>query len=459
MHESSFFIILFACLYIGLILLTRRKANFEEYAVAGRGVGGLLIFASLAASYIGPTMTLGLARNGFNNGFFLCYVVIFNGIALMLSGNLLAPRIRSRFTRSYSLGDIIGGPLTHHHKSVQLFAGLTSFCLMTAICIAMSYGGGELINHVFGFPKRISIFIITAVVILYAFFGGIRATIQTDLVQFVLFALLIPSLGAFLVLDDDFQLPEFRAHARAATQAAFDVQTAMGIFGMALFWFMSSGFDSMIVHRYLAAKNVRTVRRATTFAGLFIMSWAVIMVSLGVLGAYLHPDFADNDQLLLHLASAHFPTAMYGMFLIAMMGAVMSTQDSALNAASVLFTEDVLGAFVPEMSPRSKLLASRVITILIGLLAILVAAYISSILSTIIAIFSIYIPVMLPVLLFSVFKKRHYWPSALAAMVTGLGGYLLWAGSAYTGLLPPILVASVLSAGAYVGVDAVGRRR
>ena len=78
------------------------------------------------------------------------------------------------------------GIKSHNHKFVRLATGVFSLLFFGSITVAMSYAGGELVNNVFGFSKIWSIVIVTTIVIGYSYFGGIRATIQTDSIQFVL---------------------------------------------------------------------------------------------------------------------------------------------------------------------------------------------------------------------------------------------------------------------------------
>ncbi|MEJ2005841.1 MAG: hypothetical protein P8X57_12985, partial [Cyclobacteriaceae bacterium] len=71
MDTSRLVVILFAILYFAFIIFTRKKGNFEEFAVAGRSLGFFFIFSSICASYIGPGWTLGLTREGFSSGMFM----------------------------------------------------------------------------------------------------------------------------------------------------------------------------------------------------------------------------------------------------------------------------------------------------------------------------------------------------------------------------------------------------
>ena len=153
MESNQLIIIIFGILYFAFIAFTRRKGDFEEFSVAGRGLGSFMIFASICASYLGPAWTMGLTREGFTNGMFLAYIAPVMGLAMMVIAFYLPPAVRRKFTSSYSIGDIVGGPDSHNHSSVTFLVGSVGLLTMSALVIAMSYAGGELINNVFGFPK------------------------------------------------------------------------------------------------------------------------------------------------------------------------------------------------------------------------------------------------------------------------------------------------------------------
>ena len=455
MDEKQLIIIIFALLYFGFIIYTRKKGDFEEFSVAGRSLGVFLIFTTICASYIGPAMTLGLARDGFSNGMLQWFFGVFNGFALIWVAFYYAPKIREKFIESNSIGDVIAGPKTHNHKAVKIATGIIAAWMMASIAIAMSYAGGELINNIFGFSKFWSIVIITSIVIVYSSFGGIRATIQTDAFQFLNFVILIPILAILMVMNDKFSWSEWTSFATGTTSAAFDATSFAAILGFIVFWaFSGTGFDAAVINRFLAARDKGVAKRAALFAGVFIFFWMFIMVFIGNAGAFLHPNYTNDDQVLLHIAENYYPGILYGLFIVAMIGVVMSTQDTTLNASAIVFSEDILGGFYPDLSDEKKLRYSKVFTVIVGIIAIFIAGFLTSILNAIIVIFSFYMPVLIPVILFSVFKKSHNWQSASASMVVGFLSYVIWdfVGSE---IFPSILAATILSTISYCVTDKI----
>lgn len=452
MNSSQWVILIFGILYFSFILFTRKKGNFEDYSVAGRGLGFFLIFSSLCASFIGPGWSMGLVREGFSTGMFMAYLLPFCGLGLMLVGIILVPRIRDKFNDIYSIGDLVGGLKSHNHKLVRLATGIFSLLFFGSITVAMSYAGGELVNNVFGFPKIWSIIIVTTIVISYSYFGGIKASIQTDSIQFVHFIILIPILAFLILFDEHFNWKDYIEASSTKTSNEFNTNPMITIFSFALLWFLSStGLDSGGLGRFLASKNNKVARNATVASGVFMAIWLVLMVFIGSTGYYLYPELVNNDQVLLHIASEHFPGILYGIFIIAMIGIVMSSQDTVLNAGSILFSEDIMGTLRP-MTEKQKLRAAKLYTVFMGVICIIVASYLSSILEVIMIITEFYIPVMIPVIIFSILKKNYHWQSALISMSLGFISYIVWK-QFFSFIMPELLVALSLSTLSYLAND------
>jgi SSS family solute:Na+ symporter len=458
-NNNQILIILFGLLYLTLVLYTRRKGNFEEFSVAGRGLGVFLIFTSMSASYLGPGFTLGLTRVGYSDGLFMLIIGPIAGVVMMFAGSILAPNVRAKFVSSYSIGDILGGNKSHDNRYVKALAGVATILFTSALVVAMSYAGGELINNVFGFSKTWSIIIVTSVVVLYSLFGGIRATIQTDAIQFIHFVILIPILALLVTSSDQFSWTDYFNHASTATKGAFESRSLSAIFGIFIIWFFgANGADASIVSRYLASDSTKTAKTAVLMAGAFISIWIALMVFIGSVGSYLYPHLAIDDQILLHISKEYFPGIFYGIFIIAMIGVVMSTQDTLLNNAGVSFSEDIAPLFNSKITNEQKLLLSKIYTIVLGIIAIIVANYVDSVLGVILSLVEYYVPVMIPVTFFSVLKNKHYWHSAISSMITGLLIFILWKEFGYQSV-PPILVALTIGTMVYLTSDLVISRK
>jgi SSS family solute:Na+ symporter len=453
MTVTQVIIILFGLLYFGVVVYTRKKGNFEEFSVAGRSMGTFLIFSSLCATYVGPGWTLGLVREGFSSGLFSLVIAPTAGIGIILVAIFLVPTIRTKFSDSFSIGDIVGGANSHNHRVVQIMAGIINVLILSSVVVAMSYAGGELINNVFGFSKVVSIAIMTAMVTLYSLYGGIRASIQTDAIQFIHFLILIPVLVLLLVFSESFEWSAYTSFVSQTTKVAFNTSDFTIIIGTGLIYLLGNiGLDGSSINRFLSSKDERVAKKAALYSGGFIFFWLMLMVLIGSIAAYLYPNMENSDQILLFVAEKQFPSIMYGIFIIAMIGVIMSTQDSLINGAGVSFSQDILEGINPKITDAKKLLYSKLYTVGLGAVAIIVASFLDSVLNTLIAQFEIYIPVMVPLVFFAIVKKRPFWQSAIVGPIGGFVGFILWKSLGETAI-PPIAIGLLSNCVCYLLAD------
>ncbi|MEM1124901.1 MAG: sodium:solute symporter family protein [Bacteroidota bacterium] len=445
MEANQIIILLFMLCYFGFILYTRRKGDFEEYSVAGRSLGIGLIFASFCATSIGPASTLGFSRAGYNLGGFYLYFVAFAALTTSFTAFYIAPKVRAKFPTSKSMGDIVGGRNSHNHQAIQCLVGLVGLGMMSAVTIAMAYAGGELVNNVFGFSKTLSIIVLTIIVIIYASFGGIRATIQTDAFQFVIFIILIPALALLIINNPTFSWSSYIEHTAQLTDTTISKQSISDLSGTLFFFIFGYLYLSPdYLGRFMSARTPTVARTAGMLAAIFLSSWVILMVFIGSAGAFLSPNLTDSDQLLLNIAEHHFPSILYSLFIVAMLGVVMSTMDSTINSASILFSEDIIGRLNKRVNDKDKLKYAKLFTATLGMAAIIIASFLSSILEVIMYLFSFYTPIMVPTALFAILKSKHYWQAGLASMI---GGFVYFLGCQMIGasFFPPEIAATFLS--------------
>ena len=119
MTNDQWVVVLFGILYFSIIIFKRRRGTFEEFSVAGRNLGTFLIFSSICASHIDASWTIGLTREGFTDGLFLAMIAPITGLGTAVIAIFFTAMVRRKFKDSYSLSDIVAGPLTHDNKMDQ----------------------------------------------------------------------------------------------------------------------------------------------------------------------------------------------------------------------------------------------------------------------------------------------------------------------------------------------------
>ena len=436
--------IIFGITFLIFAIITRNVKSFASFSISNKDVSFLLIFASISATFIGPGFSLSFVRKGYETGFLFLVIGIAYGLQAILNGIFVAPKIREKFSDSYSIGDIIGGKKSHNNIFVHLLSGIIAFGLTVGFSVVMAKAGGEILNNFLGVPIWQGIIILTLIVTTYSYFGGIKATIYTDALQFVLFVLLIPSLILFIIFNNSFDYSSFYNNAISITQKGFldiSVITFIGLFVSFLF---GETLIPPLINRILASKSKKISSKAFIYSGLFFFVWLFLMLFIGVFG-YSVLESIPNDQILLELGNHYYNFGLFGLFSVAMIGIVMSSQDSLINSGATVFTRDIANVInrirkMPDLSLQKQLLFSKIATVLIGLFSVVFGMFIPSILEGLLFIYSIWAPSMLVILLASVFLNKHYWQAGLFSMISGILTSVIWNILKYDNFFPTILI-------------------
>ena len=183
---------------LALVALRARVAReYEEFSVAKRILPVALVFGGITATYVGPGFSIGFVDNGFRTGFLFSIVGLAYAVQNISVGLLVAPKLRA-LRGCYTLGDAIG---QKYGRTCQILAGIISVGLCTLFAAVMINAGGKIVlQEMLGLPAWISVFLLAVVAASYTTFGGLRASVTTDVFHFVLHALFLPPVLLYLLL-------------------------------------------------------------------------------------------------------------------------------------------------------------------------------------------------------------------------------------------------------------------
>ena len=435
---AGFFILFF----ILFIYFTRRKNSFEDFSVGGRGFGAVLLFMSVSATYIGPGFTLGLTSQGYSGGFFYFFMVLGYAIQIFLVGMFVAPQLRKKFTTgTYSIGDIIGGELSHNNRGLKLFSGILALGLILGFAMVMSSAAASMLSFFFGLSTSLSVVIFTGIVLLYSFSGGMRASIYADSFQFAVFSIILPVLTFFLFFDQNLSLANVSSRVVELTSYSFANTSIVGIIGLVLSFTLGELLVPPLIGRILAAKSPKSSKKSFTYSSFFLVFWIALMLLIGVLGTFSFSGEA-SDTTLLELGKRFLPSGLYGIFLVAMLGVVMSTLDSLLNYGSTLFTRDIFGFLYPKTltNETRQLNISKVATVIIAIITGIFSVFVPSVLEGLLLCYTLWVPTVLVTLVASVYLEKPSARGAYLSMSIGLVVSALWHFTFLQDLFPTIIV-------------------
>lgn len=417
--------LLIALYFLGLLafgIIVRRIRNFGDYAVGGRVVPGVMIFASLCATYHGPGYTMGFTGKGSTSGWLFFFVALAFTAQTVLTALFIAPKLHG-FKNCYTVGDVIGNA---HGKVAHIITGLISTVLCVGLVAIMAKVGGLVLQGATGMPLLAGVFLVTGVGIVYCFTGGLKSVIATEAMQFSISGIAIPILMWLAVSKSGVSLNEADAKGWAAMHSALAGMTPLQITGLFLSFFLGETLMPPYANRALAAGSPTIARNGFLAAAGYSVLWFAMVVGLGVVASIAIPNAKPDDAFIM-LATKYLPHGLLGILIIAMASIIMSSQESVLNAGAVSFTRDIrdaLGGITLLDAQRLRL--SRLSTLAMGLVAAVLAYFAPSIIDGLLIIYSVWAPSVLPVFLFAILLRKPVRGAGAPAMIAGAAASLIW---------------------------------
>ena len=187
--------------------------------------------------------------------------------------------------------------------------------------------------------------------------------------------------------------------------------------------------------RFIAIKNEAEIEKGKWVALFYTLLTDSAAVMIGILGRYMLTQAGDNPEMILGNAAENvlalvlgqvMPTLIIGVYIAAVLSAVMSTVDSLLVVASSAVTRDFYQQILyPGVDEKWLMGFSKKVTLTLAILALGVALAVS-VLSPTRTVFWFVIfgwsgiaATFCPVIILSIFWKGFTEKGAIASMVTG----------------------------------------
>lgn len=400
---------------------TRRTKTFGEFSVGRHAVPAVMVFASLAATIVGPGFSVGFTAKAWSSGYLFYFLALAYSLQVILVGLLFAPRL-SRHRDCHSLGDIMR---KRYGRLAHFLTGIVSVGLCVGFTAVMGKVGGTMLSAVTGWPLDICLIVVTGTTALLTFTGGVRATIATEGMQFVLFSVVIPVLFLIAIYRTPETLGALDTQARELTRLGSSGMTTLQMFGVVISFLLGEALIPPYANRALSAKSESASRGGFLLAGAFCVVWLAIVAGLGVVAHGLLPAETPGDAVLITLGAQLLPVGVFGLLLAALVAIVMSSQESVLNSGAVAFVQDVVSVY---KRPQEKmvLFIAKVATLAFAALAIYFARFAPSIIDALLILYSIWAPTVLVPLLFALWVERSTAAAGWGSILAGGTASLLW---------------------------------
>jgi SSS family transporter len=335
--------------------------------------------------------------------------------------------------------------LVSHFKStthtIRIVAA-TALSLFVVIYVSAQIDiTGKTFESFLGFDYYTGIAIGFGIVVMYIFSGGFLAVAWSDFFQgsLMFVGLLLLPVVAYFSLSEDVSIIE---GLRSIDPSLLDIWGPGGLTLMnfvAVLGLLSIGIGFMgspqVYVRFIAIKNEAEIEKGKWVALFYTLLTDTSAVAIGILGRYMLTKVGDNPEIILGNAAEDvlalvlgqvMPTLIIGIYIAAVLSAVMSTVDSLLVVASSAVTRDFYQQILhPEIDEKKLMGLSKKVTLTLAILALGVALAVS-VLSPTRTVFWFVIfgwsgiaATFCPVIILSIFWNDYTEKGAIATMVTG----------------------------------------
>ena len=444
--------VVIACYFAVLLAIgaaaARRVRNLADYYVGGKRLGYWVVAFSARASGESAWLYLGLTGLGALVGARAFWVVVGEVVGVAIAWFFMARPFKSATDRFDSitvpdyLASRFGGPGEERSaRALRLIAAAALVLFVTIYVSAQIDATGKAFSSFLDWNYHLGAIVGFGIVVAYTLSGGFVAVSWSDLFQGILmlvglsalpvaaWLLLAPQPGAeggLSALGDEFT--SLWGAGGASLTNALIIVSYLGI-GLG---FLGS---PQVFVRFISIRDEGEIRAGRWVAIAFTLITDGCAVLSGMLGHALlvgaGGDFSallgpNGERVLPELVAAVFPPVIVGLYVAAVLAAIMSTIDSLLLVASSAVTRDVYQQiWRPELRTEALTGLSRRVTLALAVLALGTAFGVSFISPdrTIFwyAIFgwSGIAATFCPVIVLALLWPRYNARGALASMLTG----------------------------------------
>lgn len=368
--------------YLGLMLFigwyaSRKISTNEDFMVAGRRLGPLLVAGALAATEIGGGSSLGVVEMAYGKwGMGAAWYVLTMAITFTILA-FIGPKLRGALVKTV--------PEYFRRRYGEAPGAVTAIIMilpligLTAIQIIAS---AVVFSVMTGLTYTTAVLIVAVIVTVYSIMGGLWAVTLTDFVQMFLI------IGG-MALAIPFALSAAGGWGNVVAtlppeQLSFTGKIGWGtIIGLVVMYTASFAVGQEAVARYYAARDDKAAFWGSLGAAFANLIYAFIPTVLGLIAlAMVQNGLIDATAIMEHgaryalptLAIQIMPPVLVGLLFAGIISATMSSADSNLLGAGSIFGNDLYKIYLKKSATdKEVLMVTRITMVVIASLATVVA--------------------------------------------------------------------------------------
>ncbi|MCU0860421.1 MAG: sodium:solute symporter family protein [Thermoplasmata archaeon] len=380
----GFFVVYLSSLMgIAVYARMRSKRTSEDYFVASRSIGPVVLFLSLAATNFSAFTFFGFAGAAYKFGLAYYGIMAFGTGFMALAFYFIGRKVwRLGKEKGYiTPPELIGDRFKSDTLRMVFLSVMVVFTL--PYLATQAIGGGIALEQLTEgeISYEMGAVIVTMVVIAYVTVGGMRGDAYTDVLQGVM--MLVTLLAAVGIVA--YGLGGFtEANSRLADEfpdlvsrpGGRDFFTPQVWFSYMLLWILCDPMFPQLFTRFYSARDEKAIRFSTM---MYAPITAVIFLCPVLIGAWGNLQFpgltgTQPDNILPMMVDEFAPSWVLGIMLSGAFAALMSTADSQLLVLSSMLTRDVYKRWVKRTaSLTEEFVVGKVLVVGLALVGLAIA--------------------------------------------------------------------------------------
>ncbi len=397
-----------AVLAVGLYSYFKVKTQ-SDYFVAGKKAGLIPVSGSLLATILGGSAILGTIELSQKTGWPALWFLFSASLGLLL----LVPV--SKYVKrigNYTLPEMLG---LLYGKKAETISSVIIPIAWLGIIAAQIIAAAKILNGLGFFTYSNAAVISGTVFIVYTLTGGQFSILKTDSIQSVLIITGILALSFFSLLKME------ELHIKAIQNFTL-FNESFSVFDLIVLFLTYSvtfivGPD--IYSRLFCAKSENTATKSVLVVAIILIPVSMLLTWLGIF------SLNEHNTGIIQFATDLLPEWAFGLFIAALLSAVMSSADTTLLTSSIILSE----LFSGNLNSPSALLQTRLFVVMTGILSITIALFVTSIVQALLFALTVFsgafvIPVLLGLLKIKV-KKERILPAIIVGGIMALSGKII----------------------------------
>ncbi|MDR3259375.1 MAG: sodium:solute symporter family protein [Fusobacteriaceae bacterium] len=350
----------------------KKIKNGKDFYVAGKDAGVLSVAGSLLATTLGSSAIIGSINTAYNIGWAGSWLMICAAFGFFVL--LFLVKYIKNFT-GYNLPEMLG---EFYGYEVKKISSIIISIAWVGVVASQLMGAANILTVLLGVTFTNGVVISGTIFTLYTMFGGQLSVLKTDFFQLIFIILGIILVYLFISGEPIMiQAPSF-------INSKFKY---MDLFIMVLTYSTTFIVGPDIYSRLFCAKDEKTMKASIIISICVLIPLAFMFGKIGIYGMQVFQNVnLEGKSVLFVIASEKLSAFVsFGLYL-GLLSAVISSADTTLITAASLLAQ----SFTKDMDSKNGILRTRLLMIVIGILAIIISIKMKHILPTLFMALTIY---------------------------------------------------------------------